>query len=84
MKAILLRKLGKKEEALEWLEENKKIDGFDYVSCFEEILFSEEEERNEKQKRLTAQMRNFHQNFIQAAIDYMESGFYKGNHTALQ
>ena len=77
LKALILRKLGREEEAKAWIEENKKVDRFDYVSGYEEILLSSEEERDEKKAVLKAQMRNFHQNFIQAAIDYMESGSFE-------
>ncbi len=38
LKAYLLRKLGKKEQARSWIAENLALDPFDFVSCFEEIL----------------------------------------------
>ncbi len=77
LKALILRKLGRIEEAKAWIKENKQVDPFDYVSGFEETLLASEEEREEKRQALKAQMRNFHQNFIQAAIDYMESGAFE-------
>lgn len=77
LKAAILRKMGRIEAEKAWLAENKKLDRFDYVSGYEEILLAPEEEQEEKKLALKAQMRNFHQNFIQAAIDYMEGGFYQ-------
>ena len=77
LKAAILRKLGKTEEEKEWLKENEKVDCFDYVSAYEEILLAEVEKQDDMKQALKARMRNFHQNFIQAAIDYMESGCYE-------
>lgn len=77
LKAVLLRKLGRKEEAKEWIKENEKIDCFDYVSAYEEILLTEEEQQDARKQELKVRMRDFHQNFIQAAIDYIESGCYE-------
>ena len=77
LKAAILRKLGRTEEAKAWLKENKKVDCFDYVSAYEEILLAEADKQEEMKQALKVRMRNFHQNFIQAAIDYMESGCYE-------
>ena len=77
LKAAILRKLGRTEEAKAWLKENEKVDCFDYVSAYEEILLAEADKQEEMKQALKVRMRNFHQNFIQAAIDYMESGCYE-------
>ncbi|MDD3794728.1 MAG: DUF5107 domain-containing protein [Lachnospiraceae bacterium] len=77
LKAVILRKLGREKEALDWIAENKKTDAFDYVSRFEEIRMAAPEEQSEKKKELKGLMRDFHQNFIQAALDYMEGGFFQ-------
>ena len=77
LKAAILRKLGKKEEAKQWIAENLKVDPFDYVSGYEAVLLAEETEKAAKVQTLKAQMRNFPQNFIQAAIDYCESGCFE-------
>jgi tetratricopeptide (TPR) repeat protein len=76
LKAVILRRLGRTEEAKAWIAENRRVDSFDYVSAYEAILLSGEDTR-EQTAQLKAQMRNFHQNFILAAIDYMESGSYE-------
>ena len=77
LKASILRKLGCTEQAEKWIAENLEIDCFDFVSSYEEILLSQPEEQNNRKQLLKAKMRNFHQNFIQAAIDYMEGGFWQ-------
>ncbi|MDY3249349.1 MAG: DUF5107 domain-containing protein [Candidatus Choladocola sp.] len=77
LKAAILRKLGRTEEAKAWIAENKKVDCFDYVSCYEEILLADQADQEAMKQALKDRMRNFHQNFIQAAIDYMEGGFYE-------
>lgn len=77
LKAAILRKLGETEKAEKWIAESLQIDCFDYVSSYEEILLADPDEKENKKEYLKAQMRNFHQNFIQAAIDYMEGGFYQ-------
>ena len=77
LKAAILRKLGETEAARKWIAESLQIDCFDYVSSYEEILLADPDEKENKKEYLKAQMRNFHQNFIQASIDYMEGGFYQ-------
>ena len=41
LKAVLLRKLNRMEEAAEWRTENLKLDAFDYVTLFEQVLIEE-------------------------------------------
>lgn len=76
LKAVILRKLGEKEKAEKWLQENLQLDPFDYVSGYEQVLLSREKQE-EKEQILKKNMRDFPQNFVQTAIDYMESGFYE-------
>ena len=45
LKAIILRKLERKKEAEAWIEENLKVDPFDYLSMMEKAFLSEGEER---------------------------------------
>ena len=40
LKAVTLRKLGRKDEALSWIKESYKIDPFNYVCMFEEYLLT--------------------------------------------
>ncbi|MBQ7371699.1 MAG: DUF5107 domain-containing protein [Blautia sp.] len=74
LKAVILRKLGRNEEALAWISENKKVDPFDFLSSFEEYFLTGEEERL---TALNGLMRNFHENYLMIARDYAEAGFYE-------
>lgn len=75
LKAILLRKLYRKDEAEKLLEENLQLDPFDYISGCERIFQASENRRNEMKIKLVKLMRSFYQNAIQTAIDYREAGF---------
>lgn len=79
LKAVILRKLGRTEEAKKWLEENLKVDAFDYVSMYElagnAALTGEEAE--EVLKEMNRRMRDFHENYLQAARDYAEAKCYE-------
>lgn len=75
LKAIVLRKMGRTEQASEWISENLKIDSFDYVSWFEKAALSENKE--EVLKELNGLMRNFRENYLQTARDYAEAGCYE-------
>lgn len=73
IKATLLRKLGRFEEALQWTEESLSIDPFDFVSRYEQYLLTNESQLLQK---MAALMRGFDENHLQSARDYAESGFY--------
>lgn len=75
IKAVLLRKLGRLEEAKQWIGENLKLDPFDYVSLFENVKIGEHKER--KLQHMNQLMRDFQENYLQAARDYAEAGFYE-------
>lgn len=74
LKAVLLRKLGRKEAAKAWIAENIQVDAFDYLSRFESYLITEEEQLLVQMNRL---MRNFHENYLMIARDYAEFGCYE-------
>lgn len=74
LKAVLLRKLGKEQEAMQWIAENLKLDAFDQVSRMEGYLLSGEKAQIDEMNRL---MRNFHENYLMAARDYAEFGCYE-------
>ncbi len=76
LKAILLRKLGRNKQAEEMVKENLMIDPFDYISLFEEIQQATTD-GVEKLSHMNGVMRNFHENYLQAARDYAEAGFYE-------
>lgn len=77
LKAVFLRKLGRVEEAKEWISENLKIDPFDYLSGFERLYLSEGDEKAAWEATLLRRMRDSSTNYLQAARDYAEAGFYE-------
>ncbi len=90
LKAVLLRKTGRSREAEAWIRENLRVDPFDFLSRFEEILGkagagSKEAlspigvlaQNADATASLTALMRDFTGNFVMTARDYAESGFYE-------
>lgn len=75
LKAYLLRKSGLEKEAADWIEENLKLDPFDFVSGYEKVLLGDPngalcKEWNEK-------LRQFAENYLMTARDYMQFGAYK-------
>ena len=71
LKAYILRKLGKEEEADRQIEENLSLDPFDFLSGYEKAR------KAQTQKELCHLMRNFSQNFLMTARDYAEAGAYE-------
>ena len=74
IKAAVLRKSGKLEETQKWITENLAIDPFDYVSWNENYLLTG---NKEILKKMNSLMRDFNENYLQAARDYAEAGLYK-------
>ncbi len=79
LKAYLLRKLGRKEQARRWIAENLELDPFDFVSCFEQLLLEMTEDTvlTEKAESLNRKMRDFQENYLMTARDYAEFGAYQ-------
>ena len=90
LKAVILRKLGRTEEAAEWIRENLKVDPFDYLSMMESALlacggawdqengtFSFGPESGDILARMNRLARDFHESYLQTARDYAESGSYE-------
>lgn len=79
LKAVILRKLGRIEEAKNWLCENLKIDAFDYVSMYELSILNGMigEETQSVLKQMNELMRDFHENYLQAARDYADAKCYE-------
>lgn len=75
LKAVILRKLHRKDAALAWIGENLKVDPFDYVSLFELAALSDKKQN--VLSRMNGLMRDFHENYLQAARDYAEAGCYE-------
>ncbi|MFV0466887.1 MAG: DUF5107 domain-containing protein [Lachnospiraceae bacterium] len=75
LKAVVLRKLNRLDEAKQWIERSLKLDAFDYVSRFELALISGDS--NEELSSMNTLMRGYGENYLQAARDYAESGSYR-------
>ena len=71
MKAVVLRKLERKEEALKWIQESYKIDRFNYVCMVEEHLLTGS---NEPLERMVEMMHGNIYNYHETAIDYAHAG----------
>ncbi len=75
LKAYLLRRMGRNQEALAQVQDNLRLDSFDFVSGNERILL-EGNEKGEKRQALNSLMRDFVENYLMAARDYAEWGAY--------
>ncbi len=76
LKALILRKSGRKEEAKVQIGENLRIDPFDYLSRFEAAQMAEGKKKEELLAEMNRLMRDFHENYLQTARDYAEAGAY--------
>ncbi len=73
LKATILRKLGKKEEALAWIKESYEIDPFNYGCMFEEYLLTGNKEHL---NRLVTLMHDSIENYHELALDYANAYLY--------
>ena len=71
MKAVVLRKLGQKDEALAWIKESFKMDPFNYVCMVEEYLLTGNKEPLEHMVEL---MHGNIYNYHETALDYAQAG----------
>ena len=76
IKAAILRKTGREEEAKRWIEESLKIDPFDYVSRWEKLSWLRGETRDAESRTLASCMRDSAEAYLRLAKDYAECGFY--------
>ena len=74
LKAMLLYKLGREAEALTWIEENLRLDPFDYVSGYTAAFMGKDAEAAAE---IRQRCRNFHETYLAAARDLAEAGFYE-------
>ena len=70
MKAVALRKLGRKEDALAWIQESYKTDRFNYVCMVEEHLLTDSQEPLE---RMVTLMHGNINNYHETALDYIQA-----------
>lgn len=76
LKAYLLRKLGRGEQAKTWIAENLELDPFDFLSCNEQIALNGAD-TEELRAALNGKMRDFSENYLMTARDYAEFGAYE-------
>ena len=74
LKTVILRQLGRKEEALAWIRESLVIDPFNYVCLYEKYLLTEDEEAL---KRIVELMHENIHNFHELALDYAQAGLWQ-------
>ena len=72
LKAYLLRKLGREEQARTWIGESLAIDPFDYLSRLELARLGDEGRETVK-----ALARDFHETWLRVARDYAQFGAYE-------
>ena len=75
LKAYLLRRQGRMQEAQALIQENLQLDPFDFVSGNERILV-EGDSDGSKRQALNSLMRDFVENYLMTARDYAEWGAY--------
>ena len=73
LKAAILRKLGKKEEALAWIKESYEIDPFNYGCMWEEHLITG---NDGPLHRLVTLMHDSIENYHELALDYANAYLY--------
>ena len=72
LKAAILRKLGRKEEALKWIEDSLEIDLFNYGCMFERHLLT-----GEGLEPMDSLMHRSPFNYEELAVDYTGAGLWK-------
>lgn len=80
LKAFLLRRLNRLDEAMTMVDGNLAVDPFDFVSGHERVMIArlvgDERTGIMAEDELRAIMRGFHENYLQTARDYMMFGAY--------
>ncbi|MCM1124220.1 MAG: DUF5107 domain-containing protein [Eubacterium sp.] len=75
IKAAVLRRLDRKEEAQSWIKESLCIDPFDYVSRWEALSYLEGEALAQEKEALAVCLRDNAEAYLRLAKDYAECGF---------
>ncbi|GHT42547.1 hypothetical protein AGMMS49965_14290 [Bacteroidia bacterium] len=76
LKTIILRKLGRKEEALQWIEDSLKIDKFN-VGCLREKALLTGKSIDDLAKACALQLRKSEHDDLEYALDYAAAGLYE-------
>ena len=80
LKTSILRKLGKTNTCLRWIEESLEIDGFNYGILYEKYLVTDDRQSLDYLKTLIRG--NIH-NYIEFSIDYAMAGMFEEAETLL-
>ena len=81
LKAVVLRKLGRKDEAHAWIKASYGIDTFNYVCMMEEHLLTGDKEPLE---RMISLMHNSSDNYDETALEYCAAGLHEEAMTVWQ
>ena len=74
LKSSILRKLGRKDEALQWIEDSLAIDGFNMGCRFEKYLITKDDSVLEEINRLMCGRAH---GYIEYALDFAAAGLYE-------
>jgi tetratricopeptide (TPR) repeat protein len=74
LKASLLRKLGRKEEALQWIEASLQTDRFNFGCLFEKYLLTGDDASLEE---IHKRSRGSEYDFLEYALDFAAAGLYE-------
>lgn len=81
LKASILRKLGRYNEAFDWIEESIKIDRFNMGCRFEKYLLTNDKEVLDEMNTI---MRRWSHGYIEYALDFASAGLYEEASQLLQ
>lgn len=81
LKAALLRKMGYKKEALEWIQSSLRIDSFNFACLFERYFLTQQ---YHDLQRIHTLMRHEIHNYEITALDYIAAGMYSDAVQVLQ
>ena len=73
LKIVLLRKLGRAQEALAWINDSLAIDHFNFGALYERFLLSQDQK---DLKSLKGLLRDNVHNYIEFSLDYAQAGLF--------
>ncbi len=74
LKASILRKMGRKEEALKWVEESLSLDGFNIGCLFERYLLTHRQDEINQIKSIL--QGNYH-TYLEYTLDFVDAGLHE-------
>lgn len=73
LKVVIFRRLGRREEAMSYIEDSLKIDRFNFGILYEKYLIGQETLYKDQVKEL---LRDYVHNYIEYSIDYAQAGLF--------